>query len=212
MSRPFAQRVRALRRAAALAAGIALTLGPVSASAYTTNTVATVGSWPNSHDGMSTAPAPVAAAASRQPNQRHRSHRKSTASSTNVGTVATVGGPSVTEPAPSAQALANTPSGCGSLSACMWDNTAYTGDLEVFTGTGQYNYFGNLGGSVCGTWNDCALSTYNSHTTCQVWWYTDANQQGSRLIDTPGSGSPNLYSTYEGDFARQLSSMINEYC
>jgi hypothetical protein len=94
----------------------------------------------------------------------------------------------------------------------MWDNTGYTGDLQVFTGTGRYDNFGNLGGSVCATWNDCALSTYNSHTTCQVWWYTNVSEQGSRLINTPGSGSPNLYSTYEGDFALQLSSMINEYC
>jgi hypothetical protein len=129
-----------------------------------------------------------------------------------VTTAASTGGVSVAEPAPSTLAVANTPSGCASLAACQWDSTGYAGDLSVITGTGRYDNFGNIGGSACGSWYHCQLSTYDSHTTCQVWWYTSTSEQGSRLINTKQSGSSNLYSTYEGDFAYDLASLINYYC
>lgn len=216
-----ASRTKAVQRAAALAAGVALTLGvvaiPASAASYTTSTVASVGAWPNSHDGMPAGSAVAQTAAVRRPAYRHHARRVSAARAmaaraTNTSTVATVGGMSAAEPAPNAQAVANTPSGCGSLHACMWDYENYSGDLAVITGTGRFDNFATLGGSVCGNWSNCQESTYNSHTTCQVWWYTSPYQQGSRLINTPGSGSPNLFSTYEGNFGNKLNSLINEYC
>lgn len=101
--------------------------------------------------------------------------------------------------------------------SCQWANESYNGDFDNYAtkygdfadaknDDGECQQEGYIG------WNDCALSTYDAHTTCTADWYTNANYTGSLLPNTHESGSPDLYSTYEGDFAHQLSSVIAVTC
>lgn len=106
---------------------------------------------------------------------------------------------------------------CSTDTSCQWASLDYTGDYDHYA-----TYFADFADAKnddgeCQAegytgWNDCALSTYDAHTTCTSDWYTNANYEGNLLPDTPESGSADLYSTYKGDFANQLSSVIAVTC